>query len=304
MQNLSEIRALLDAAGVRPNRRRGQNFLIDGNLMAKLLELADVASEDTILEVGPAMGSLTEDLLDRARRVVAVEMDRALAGILRRRLGDRETLTILNRDVLAGKHALAPEVLEAIAPGPVGLVSNLPYNAAVPIIINSLLSSWRAVAEPDGGYICFRSLTVTIQRELVDRLVSGLGDRPEESNYGPAGVIVALLARETIGRVLPSRAFWPRPKVVSQMLRLDFDAGAAARLADAAVLQKLLAATFQHRRKRIATTSRTRGFPWPADGFAQAMADAGISTDARPAELTPRQFRDLAAALTPVVPQY
>ena len=299
MQNLSEIRALLAAAGVKPNRRLGQNFLIDGNLMAKMVELADVADGDTILEVGPAMGSLTDDLLDRAERVVAVEMDKTLARILRRRLGDRESLTILNQDVLAGKHALAAEVLQAVGPGPISLVSNLPYSAAVPIIINCLLSSWRSVAEPDGGHVCFESLTVTIQRELVDRLVSGLGDRPDDRNYGPAGVIVALLARETIGRVLPGKAFWPRPKVVSQMLRLDFDAEAAAQLADADVLQRLLAGTFRHRRKKIATTSRTRGFPWPAEDFREAMDAAGVSGDARPAELTPRQFRNLAAALAP-----
>ena len=103
MQNLSDIRQLLDAAGVKPNPRMGQNFLVDGNLMALLLELADVGSDDTILEVGPAMGSLTEDLLETAGAVIAVEMDPTLAKILRRRLGENEKLTILARDVLAGK---------------------------------------------------------------------------------------------------------------------------------------------------------------------------------------------------------
>ena len=297
MQTLTEIRELLAAARVSPNRRLGQSFLIDGNLMGKLLELAGLTGGETVLEIGAATGSLTEELLEAAGRVVAVELDDTLAGILRSRLGDRESLTILNCDVLAGKHAPAPAVLDALAAADgVHLVSNLPYNVAVPVVVNCLLNSWRALMSGGEEAVRFDRLTFTVQRELLNRLTAGTAESPG-GECGPASVIVALLARATVGRTLPPQAFWPRPKVVSQMLRLDFDAESAAALDDAGTLQTLLSATFGHRRKRLLTACKTRRFPYRPEAFAEALAEADIDGGRRPQELRPRQFRDLANAL-------
>ena len=92
MQTLKEIRQILDSAGLRPKKRLGQNFLIDKNLMGKLLELSELSPDATVLEVGPGTGSLTEELSDRAAKVIAVEIDKALAGQLTRRLADRANL--------------------------------------------------------------------------------------------------------------------------------------------------------------------------------------------------------------------
>ena len=193
MQTLAEIKALLAEAGTVPRRGLGQHFLIDGNLMAKLLELADVPAGATVLEAGSATGSLTEELARRAGRVVAVEVDPRLAGVLQRRLAGRRNVTVLNCDVLAGKHALSEEVLSALAGAEtVHLVANLPYKVAVPVVINCLLSSWRAVRA--GGPVRFDRLTFTVQQELAERLTARHGG----SDYGPASVMVALLSRATI----------------------------------------------------------------------------------------------------------
>ncbi len=293
MQNLSEIRELLARAGHNPRRALGQHFLIDGNLMRKLLELAELTGQQTVLEVGPATGSLTEELLARTADVVAVEMDAALAEVLRQRLGECGRLSVLNCDVLAGKHALAPQVLRALrGADPLHLVSNLPYNVAVPLVLNCLLLSWRSLGE-GGEDVCFQRLTFTVQRELVERLTAEGG-----KDYGPASVIVALLARATPGRMIPPESFWPRPKVHSQMLRLDFDPVRAAALADAAMLSAVLSATFEQRRKKIGATARRKNLPFPAERFWGALGAAEIDPSLRPEQVGPEGYLCMANALS------
>ncbi len=296
MQTLSQIKALLSSAGAAPRKRLGQVFLIDRNLMGKLLSLAEVEGEAPVLEVGAATGSLTEELLSRCGRVVAVEKDPRLAAILRARLGDRQGLTVIQGDVLSGKHALAPAVLDALAGAErARLVANLPYSVAVPVILNCLVNSWRAACRPGPPAVRFDRLTVTVQRELAERLLAPVGS----GSYGPASVVVALLSRPTPGRVLPPHVFWPRPKVDSQMLRLDFDPDAAAAVADAAQLSAVLAAAFAHRRKKLSTTCRTRGFPFAREAFLAAAGEAGIDPGERPHRVAPEGFRALANALGP-----
>ena len=302
MQTLSEIRSLLAAAGRQPRKRLGQHFLIDANLMSRLLDLAGLTGEETVLEVGPATGSLTEELLRRARRVVAVEADVHLAEILQRRLGGNEALTVLARDVLAGKRALAPEVLELLSEAPqVDLMSNLPYHVAVPVIVNCLLSSWAAVRGRSAGGVrpvCFRRLTFTVQRELAERLTAG----PGGGGYGPASVVVGLLARVRPGRSIPPAAFWPRPKVHSQMLSLDFDPAAAERLRDAPMLEAVLSAAFGQRRKKIAAVARRRGLAFSGEAFLSALGEAGVDPDLRPEQVPPGAYRDIANILVAAGP--
>ena len=292
MQTLSEIRDILSADGLRPRRRLGQNFLVDANLMGKLLELADVRGTDTVLEVGPATGSLTEELIIRAGIVVAVEADTGLAEILRRRIGQNEKITILNRDVLAGKHKIAPEVLDALAESEnVHLVSNLPYNIAVPLVMNCLFLSWKAVCRKKRLLTPFFSrLTFTVQREVAQRLLAGPGSKA----YGPVSVFIALLTRATAGRVIPPEAFWPKPKVHSQMLRLDFDAEAAKRLVDIEMLSSVLSATFGHRRKKITSAAKRTDLPFSSRDFLLALAKADIDPSVRPEQVGPQEFLTVA----------
>lgn len=151
-----------------PQRQFGQCFLIDLNLMAKVLELADLKGDETVLEVGPGTGSLTEELLSRAKRVVTVEIDRGLCQLLRENFADRPNFTLICGDVLAGKHAISPEVIAALGEGSVNLISNLPYNVATPLIAECLVSTWRRVVGGDSLTCRFERLTFTVQREVAD----------------------------------------------------------------------------------------------------------------------------------------
>ena len=291
MQTLRQIRGILSAAAIRPRRRLGQCFLIDLNLMRKLLELAELDGSETVLEVGPGTGSLTGELLDRANRVVAVEIDASLADEVARLLGDRPNLTLIRGDVLAGKRAISPEVLAALGCR-AHLVANLPYRVATPLVAQCLLDSWRT-RRGDASACRFDRLTFTVQREVGDRLTAAPGGK----DYGPVSVVVALLGRSTLGPAVPAAAFWPCPKVGGRIMRIDFDAQAADAVADADELGAVLALAFLHRRKRIGSILRRRQAKHPPQRLADALAAAGIDPSVRPEQVPPEQYRVLGNAL-------
>jgi len=290
MQTLHQIRSLLAEAGLSPRRRYGQCFLIDGNLMGKLLELAEVGPSQTVLEVGPGTGSLTEELLERAGKVVAVEIDRGLCQLLSEKFHNRGMLTLLCRDALAGKHQLAGEVLAALG-DEADLVANLPYNIATPLLAECLVGAWLALR--GGGGCRFCRLTFTVQREVADRLAAA----PGSADYGSLSVLVALLGRLRLGTNVPASAFWPRPKVASRIVRIDFDPAAAARLADVDRLQTLLATAFGQRRKQIGSIFRRKQQPFSPQALEAALTAAGIDRSLRPQDIPPDQYLSMANAL-------
>ena len=288
MQTLRTIRRLLDQADSRPVKRFGQCFLIDKSLMQIIVDLADVQPGDTVLEVGPGTGSLTEELLTRAKKVVAVEIDRKLGPMLESHFAEAANFTLLNTDVLATKHRIAPEVLAAVGPRAT-MVANLPYSIATSLIVELLLESWRAAK---GEGVRFDSLTFIVQDEVAQRLAARKG-----GEYGATSVYVALLGEIQLGRVLPGSSFWPAPKVESRLVRIDFDPEQAAKLDDINTLQALLGMIFTQRRKRIATTAGARNAPFTKVAMRAAMEIIGIDIDARADQVTPEQYRQLANEL-------
>jgi 16S rRNA (adenine1518-N6/adenine1519-N6)-dimethyltransferase len=288
MQTLTEIRSLLAEAGQRPNKRLGQCFLIDLNLMQAVVDTADLTGGETILEVGPGTGSLTEALLERAGRVVSVEYDRKLAEIIERRLSGRENFTLIQTDALAGKHEIAPQVLAAVGPRAV-LVSNLPYAIATPLVVEALIESWRSLR---GRGVCFERLTFTVQQEVAERMAATTGKA-----YGSASVMLQLLGDVSLGKAIPASAFWPRPKIDSRIVRIDFAADRAGQIEDIQTLQALLHLAFTQRRKHIGTVVKARGAPFDADAFGQALSEAGIEPSTRAEDLLPAEYLELAQRL-------
>ena len=200
-QTLSEIRAELEARGIRPKHRFGQNFLHDQNQLRRLVAASGVTAGDLVLEVGPGTGTLTETMLDAGCEVVACEIDRDMAAIVRARNAHRMgrapgMLTVVEADCLDGKHAVGREVLRALDGRTFTLVANLPYQAATPLMATLL------ERHPE----C-RGQFVTIQREVADRLMAGAGS----DAYGPISVSMALLAHVEPVAVLGPGCFWPAP---------------------------------------------------------------------------------------------
>jgi len=281
-QTLSEVRGILAAAGLAPQHRFGQNFLIDLNLMRKLVSAAELTAADTVLEVGPGTGSLTECLLAAGAGVVAVEIDRGLQRVLAERFATEPRFELVAGDVLAGKHTVSPEVRAALArrpPGPGGaykLVANLPYQVATPLLVDSLL-----LVPP------FERLVCTVQREVGERLVAPVGT----DAYGPASVVAQFLADTAVLARVPPAAFWPRPQVdsVMVMLRPRPNAAGGAAAAFAAFVQR----GFGQRRKML------RRFLARLEGVAveTACAAAEVSPQARPEDLLPAAWWRLFQAV-------
>jgi 16S rRNA (adenine1518-N6/adenine1519-N6)-dimethyltransferase len=205
MQTLAEIRRLLDEYALSPRKSLGQNFLIDHNLIRKLVDASGVRTGDLVLEVGPGTGALTGELLARGCQVIAGELDAGLARLLRDRLGEDARFTLVEGDCLESKHVLSVALREALGGRAFSLVANLPYAAATPLIL-ALLAD-----HPE----C-RALYVTIQKEVGVRLSAAPGSK----SYGSISVIAQLVADMRTIATLPRECFWPRPQVTSVMIAI------------------------------------------------------------------------------------
>jgi 16S rRNA (adenine1518-N6/adenine1519-N6)-dimethyltransferase len=245
VQTLADIKAILESRGLAPQKMFGQNFLLDHNLIRKLVDAAGVHTGDAVLEVGPGTGALTEELLARGCRVVAAEIDRGLAQHLREHFKDSPQFTLVEGDCLADKRTLAPAITQALGPGPFTLVSNLPYGAATPVM-SVLLTD-----HPN----C-RGLHVTIQREVADRLAA----RPGSKDYGTLSIIAQVTAEVHMVAKLPPECFWPRPDVTSSMVSLT--RRERPLVDDVRALGTFVQGLFEKRRKQLgAVLGRER--PWP-----------------------------------------
>lgn len=267
-QTLAEIRALLERHGLRPKHALGQNFLIDHNLIDKLVRTADLTPGDLVLEIGPGTGTLTEALIQAHTTVIACELDADLAELLRERFAEAiacRQLTLIEGDVLARSKALNPDVVAAIDGRSFRLVANLPYGAGTPVIVQLATSHTPCLGQ-----------FVTIQREVAERLRAKPGSR----DYGELTVLVAATCDvETIASVPPT-CFWPRPKVSSEMVSIRRRAQPLT--TDIATLAELCRTLFTKRRKQLgAILGRDRDWP------------PGIEPTARPETLTPQQFIEL-----------
>jgi 16S rRNA (adenine1518-N6/adenine1519-N6)-dimethyltransferase len=250
MQTKREIQQLLASAGVRPNKRLGQHFLIDLNLMRLLVESAKIKSNDIVLEVGCGTGSLTGELAGKAGFVIAVEIDWTLAGLARSCLANADNIELINTDILKNKHNLSPTVINALESarekynGRVLLVSNLPYNAASPTMLNLMT-----------GSIVADAMYVTVQKEVADRMtaVPGSGD------YGILSIFLSAVGDVKTIRLLRPSVFWPRPQVDSAMLGFVRKKEKYVRIEDMDLFGEAVKLFMGHRRKTLTSAGRLAG---------------------------------------------
>ncbi len=241
VQTKSEIAAILASAGMRPRKRFGQHFLIDGNLMRRLVAAAELGPDDLAIEVGPGTGGLTDLLVARAGRVVAVEIDTTLQLVVSDRFREQPNFTLIAADALASKHHLTEELVAQICSfdnpnGAVKLVANFPYQVATPLVMNLLID-----------YPQVRRFVFTVQAEVGDRVTADPGSKA----FGPLAIVAQLLADVSTVAKLPPEVFWPRPDVYSVMLRLDVK---QSPFFDCSTLRRFVSfvrGVFEHRRKTL-----------------------------------------------------
>jgi 16S rRNA (adenine1518-N6/adenine1519-N6)-dimethyltransferase len=272
-QSKRDIQSLLDEANTSPRHRFGQNFMIDQNIVRLVADAGEVAAGERVIEVGPGTGTLTEELLSRGADVVAVEIDRDLAGLLRKRLGDNPRFRLIEGDALDGKHGLNSELLEAIrsAGKPVKLVANLPYNIASPLVIELLIAG-------------VQTLAFVVQKEVALRLAASAG----EDDYGPLTVMAQLLSKVEILRKLSPDVFWPAPQVDSSLVRMRRDdlLGGEARSAG-----QFVHAIFSYRRKTLRKALAQAGL----DG-GKILSITGFDGQRRPETFTPAEVLSMFRA--------
>jgi 16S rRNA (adenine1518-N6/adenine1519-N6)-dimethyltransferase len=272
----AEIRALADRLGVRPSKRLGQNFVVEPGTVRKIASLAALEPRDVVLEVGPGLGSLTLALLEAgASRLVAIEIDRALAGELPRTIASRapdlaDRMAVVTADALqiAGRD---------LPTEPSVLVANLPYNVAVPVLLHLL------VALPT-----LRRGLVMVQAEVAERMCAGPGSRV----YGAPSVKLAWFAAARSAGPVPRTVFWPVPNVDSRLVaftRRDPPVTTATREEVFAVID----AAFRQRRKTL--RAALAGWAGSAPEAERLLRAADIDPGARGESLGVGEFARLAA---------
>ena len=247
-----EIAAVLASAGLRPQHQFGQNFMVDQNILRAIAAAGEIGHEDVVLEVGPGVGNLTRLLAQSAAAVLAVDIDRKLLPAARAHHAALKNITWMITDVLAGKHAIEPNVIAELRrlraehrQGELKLVSNLPYNAASPLVAELLVEMWNG--QNGGNPLMFSRLVFTVQWEVAARMAA----LPDTRDYGPLGILIQSLATVEIVRKIPPGAFWPAPKVHSALVIVKPIVENFARLRDAPAFQRLLAGIFSHRRQTL-----------------------------------------------------
>lgn len=255
-----EVLAALASGGLSPLHRFGQNFMIDAAALQTLVAELALSADGTVVEVGPGTGVLTERLLAAGARVTAVEIDRGLHDLLAARFAALipTRLTLVHGDCLVNKNLLHPAIIAAAASGPWRLGANLPYDVALPVLLN-------AAALPRPPELA----VVTVQWEAAERLCA----RPGQDAWGASAAVLQAAGRPRLLRKLPPDCFHPRPRVDSAILRWE----PLAALPDG--FGRWCRAVFAARRKVVVRALRDHGVE--RDAAEAACRACGIAADRR-----------------------
>lgn len=283
-----KTRELLNRFGLSPKKSLGQNFLIDNNILQKIVDSADLDRSTGVVEIGPGIGALTQKLAEQAGKVVAVEIDQHLIPVLEEVLAPYDNATVLHQDIL--KIDLLAMFREHFADcADVCVVANLPYYATTPIMMRLLTS-----ASP------LSRMVLMMQKEVADRLAA----EPGGKDYGSLTVAVQYYCHVQKVLSVPQTVFVPRPNVDSAVVRLTKRDQPVAEVTDESFLFEVVRAAFAQRRKTLYNNLRSRFFS-KADQVKlnELLERCGIEPTRRGETLTIEEFAALANELKPLVLQ-
>ena len=277
--NINEIKALLARHGFHFSKAKGQNFLTQSWVPQNIVLESGVDETCGVLEVGPGMGVLTKELARRAKKVVAVEVDKRLPPLLAETLAEYENVTVVEGDVL--KVDLAALIRDEFPGLRVAVCANLPYYITSPIVMKLLEER-----------LPIEHITVMVQKEAADRLSAAPGTRA-------AGAVTYAVhyyaAPRTLFTVQPG-SFYPPPKVTSAVIQLRLHEAPPVTPRSAEAMFRVIRAAFSQRRKTAANAA-SAGLHLPKEAVAEALAAAGVPPTARPEQLTLQNYADVSDAL-------
>lgn len=262
-------------------KKFGQNFLIDTNILEKIINACNITDKDCILEIGPGIGTMTQYLAKNAREVVAVEIDKALIPILEETLLDFNNVTIINQDIL--KVDIGQIVEEKNGGRPVKVAANLPYYITTPIIMGLLES-----------YVPIESITVMVQKEVADRMQTGPGTK----DYGALSLAVQYYVKPEVVVQVPPSCFMPRPKVGSTVIQLTKYPIPPVSVKDERFMFSLIRASFNQRRKTLVNgLANAAGLGLTKEKVAAALETMGLPGTVRGEALSLEEFAALSDLL-------
>lgn len=262
-------------------KKFGQNFLIDARVLEKIMDAAEITKEDCVLEIGPGIGTMTQYLAERAKKVIAVEIDPNLIPILQETLADYDNVQVINEDIL--KLDIEALVKTENQGKPIKVVANLPYYITTPIIMGLFEQN-----------VPLDNITVMVQKEVADRMQVGPGTK----EYGALSLAVQYYAKPYIVANVPPNCFIPRPNVASAVIRLTRYSEPPVQVRNEKLMFQLIRASFNQRRKTlvngIGNSSET---PYSKEQTAKALEAMGLSISVRGEALTLEEFARLSDEL-------
>lgn len=281
LDNISGTVAILDKYKFNFQKRYGQNFLIDAHILEKIVDGAGVSENDCVLEIGPGIGTLTQYLCERARKVIAVEIDKALIPILQDTLSPYDNVTVINEDILkVDINKLSDEYNEG---RPIKVVANLPYYITTPIIMGLFES-----------HVPLDNITIMIQKEVADRMQVGPGTK----DYGALSLAVQYYAKPEIVAYVSPECFIPRPNVGSAVIKLTRYKEMPVNVKNEAFLFKIIRASFNQRRKTLANgIGNAPDINISRQQVQDVLSELGWDINIRGEKLTLEEFAILSDAL-------
>ena len=276
---LEDTMFLMKKYHIKANKSLGQNFLIDENVVEKIVEKSNISKEDLVIEIGPGLGTLTSKLLEKAGKVVAIELDKKMLNILNDRFYLYDNFSLINQDVLkVDLEKLIKEEKEKNGFKKAKIVANLPYYITTPIIMKLLEEK-----------LDLESITVMIQKEVAKRLVSIPGSKS-------AGAITYTVYFYSIAKELlevPNNSFIPEPEVTSEVIKLDIRKEEPVKVKSKKVMFRIIKCAFMQRRKTLLNALvNTKVFLNKEEGI-KVLKELDLSEDIRPEKLTLEDFANI-----------
>ena len=259
-------------------KKFGQNFLIDTHVLDKIIDASGVTEDDFVLEIGPGIGTMTQYLCERAREVVAVEIDKNLIPILSDTLKNYSNVTVINEDIL--KLDICKLAEEKNQGKPIKIVANLPYYITTPIIMGLFES-----------HVPIDSITIMVQKEVAERMQEKPGSRED----GALSLAVQYYAKPEIVANVPPNCFMPRPKVGSAVIRLERYEEPPVKVKDEKLMFRIIRASFNQRRKTLANGLKNSAeLDYTKEEIEAAIEALGRGASIRGEALTLEEFAKLA----------
>ncbi len=277
---LEETKFIMDKYKIKASKSLGQNFLIDNNVVESIIEGSNVQENDLVIEIGPGLGTLTSFLLERAKKVICVELDSKMINILNDRFKLYENFELLHDDILkVNLKKIIEEEKQNSKINNVKIVANLPYYITTPIIMKLLEEQ-----------LDLESITVMVQKEVGDRLIATPGDK----ETGAITYTVYYYANSESILEVPKDSFIPEPEVTSEVIRLNIRKDAPVDVINKEVMFKIIKSAFMQRRKTLINAlTNTKVFVNKEEGI-KVLHEMGLNENIRAEKLTLENFANIA----------